>query len=608
MNLFVVCWNGQPEDRLRAASALLAMHDTYTLLDRETQGTWSGTRGFVAWMHTNRDAAGPRRYVHHSDNELVLFDGIAVDATGKITAHDAGALATHWAELTDHLEGRFAAVRMDDRSETLEIINDPCGIHSTFVYNRGDTWWIANSVRLLARAAGLTTLDLEGLAMSVAVRWPGGNRTLVDGVSTLPAAQRWRWIGDAPPKRTAYWPISELARQPKRSFGKGDAATLADDMGGALRTLSEAFAPLQCPITAGRDSRMLTGLMMAQGLPGDFFTAGEPDEPDALHGTAIAERFGLSHRRSSRSTAERPEAWDEASHRVLQMHDGMVTLLHAKNALKTPERLDRIALHLYGLGGELGRGKRLETAFVVRRPEVKHAVAQVRSSYRRGIGLLRPEARQWVRDYFERTCRTLHEQGFAPVDIPDAFDLSEKGRRWGGSQARQVAEHKDVFMPFATRPYVRAALATPATERLVERIPFLLLNHLSPELLAMPGTSPWPPRSVAALALQEAASAPAALLERIMRRVRRRRPGPAAPGSRGSRLPLLERQAPRWRERYLDRSDLHLWQVIDRERFEYLTSGRATRAERTAQIVNLFQAATALAYEEDFAAWMGPPQ
>ena len=608
MNLFVVGWNCQTEECLRATSALRSMHDTYTLLDRETLEVWNGTRGFAAWMHTNRDTARPRRYVHRADGELVLYDGIAVDPTGRITAHDAGALATHWAELADRLEGRFAAVRMDDRSETLEIINDPCGIHPTFVHNRGDTWWIANSVRLLALAAGLTTLDLEGLAMSIAVRWPGGNRTLVDGVSTLPAAQRWRWIGDAPPERTAYWPIGELARQPKRSFGERDAAALADAMGGALKVLSDAFAPLQCPITAGRDSRMLTGLMMAQGLPGDFFTAGESDEPDVVYGTAIAERFGLSHRRSSRSTAERPEAWDEASHRVLQMHDGMVTLLHAKNALKTPERLDRIAVHLFGLGGELSRGKRLEPFFVLRRPEVKHAVAHLQTSYRRGIGLLRPEARRWVREFFERTCRTLHEQGFSPVDLPDAFDLSEKGRRWGGSQARQVAEHKDVFMPFATRPYVRAAFATPATERLVERVPFLLLSHLSPELLALPGLSSWPPKSVAGLVLKEVASSPGALLERVIRRARRRRPGPAAPGSRSSRLPLLERQLPGWRERYLDRSDLHLWQVIDRERFEYLTSDRSTRAERTAQIVNLFQAATALAYEEDFAAWVGRSQ
>ena len=599
MNLFVVGWDGSNEERARATSALQAMHTAFPLLDPRTLATWHGERGFAAWMHVGAEAAGPRRYHHQSADRLTLYDGTAVDPRGHVAGHDASSLASHWSTLTDHLEGRYAAVSLDERGGTLEVVNDPFGLHPTFVYRSGDAWWIANSVRLLVGVADRNALDLVGLARCLGMSWPGGDRTLVEGIAAMPAAQRWRWSTNEPLRRTTYLPIVDLVATPKRSFGPRQALDLAGAMGDVLEVLSASFAPLECPITAGRDSRMLAGLMVARELQGRYHSAGDPESLDVRLGRLVAERLSLPHRRTGGTGTEVAAAWDDLSRRVVQQLDGLVTLAHARNALVRPGRLEHVPVQLYGAAGELGRGKRFTPEFVLRRTTLEHATELARRAFDRGRSLVRRETREAVYEHVERTCQALHERGVDVVDVPDAFDLTEYGRRWAGSQARQITDHKDVVLPFFTRAYMRAAFATPPQERLMERLPYQLLKHLSPQLHALPFQQPWPPQHLAAFLL---ARGPTRLVQRVMRRLRRSRGLEA--GRAKDRHITFERLRAAWRERYLDRTDSSVWQVVDRDRFEYLTSDRATSAERVGSQAVVYQAVTALAYEEDLEQWI----
>ena len=603
MNVFVVGWNRRGPERALALDALRAMHDTYPLLDATTIGSWESERACAAWLQPPEEAWGPRRYVHRDEHELVLWDGTAVDPSGRIAAHDAAALSQHWADLTDRLEGRFVALRIDAQTDTLELVNDPYGMHHTFVHGSGSTWWFSNSARLLARLTRSTTIDLEGMAQCLALRFPAGTRTLVRGIDVVPAAQHWQLQGDAPLRRTTYAPMSDLATQPKRSFGRREAEALADDMGASLRVLSETFGTLQCPITAGRDSRMMTGLMMAGDLPGDYFSAGERDSLDVRIGTAVAQRFGLPHRNSGGSADELAASWDEISLRVVRQHDGTVPLAHARNALIRPERLDDITLQLYGVGGELARGVRLTERFILRRPSHTQVVAHAQKAFDHGGAMLRPEAREIVRNAVAQRCDTLRDEGFAPLELLEAFDLAEYGRRWAGAQARQILDHKDVFMPFFTRPFMHAAFATPARERLTERVPYQLLEHLSPDLRTLPFEKPLPPQRFEALVLARALAVPRQLVQRVQRRLRRNGPLPAGRGR--ERLLVLEDQLPQWRERFLDRHDSALWHLVDRERFEHAVSDGVDQAKRYASLGILYQVVTGLTFEEDLEAWAG---
>ena len=600
MNLFLIGWNLNQTERHRAIEVLAAMHETFPLLDASTIDSWSSERGFACWMHHAPSALGPRQYLHRSAETLVLYDGVVVEPSGRFAAHDAHELAAHWDTLSDDLEGHFAAARFRARPDTMEILNDPNGIHPTYVHRRGDRWWIANRVRLLAGATGLTELDLDGVATFVGMHWPGGDRTLVKGVTKMQGAQRWRWRGDDSPEMQTYWPVADLARVRRRRFSAREAASLAEEMHAPLRILTDAFGPLDCPITAGHDTRMLTGLVMTTGRPADYVTFGAPDDVDVVAATAIAQELELPHRRYEARTDRSPEAWDEVNRRLVQRNDGMVSLMIGRSTLDPPESLDRIAVTLYGGGGELTRGKLLTPRFVVR-PSVAGAIAVVQQRLDRGGKIQRPEARQLVRDHLERTCRSLSDLGFDAVDVPTAFEMMEHDRRGGAIQTFQRSDNVDVFVPFYLRAYVRTAFAVPPVERLLQRVPHHLIHYLSPVLRAMPSGSPWPPNSLVAHAI---ATTWQRALTRIRRSRSRSKPAAQTVSAKHRKwVAMLSGQLPRWRERYLDRPDASAWQVVDRARFEHLTSDRATDAEKAASFESLFLAATVLAFEEDLEAW-----
>jgi len=600
VNLFLIGWNLRAEERRRAADTLGAMHEVFPLLDASTIDAWHGQRGFACWMHHAQGALGGRRYINRTDEVLELYDGVAIEPSGRFAAHDARELGAHWDTLTDDLEGHFAAARLDDRNDSLEVVNDPSGAHPTYFHRRGDRWWIANRVRLLTGAAGLTTLDVEGMATFVGMHWPGADRTLVDGVTKMPPAQRWRWRRDAAPDVTTYWPVADLARVRRRRFGPHEAAALAEEMRAPLHILADAFGPLDCPITAGHDTRMLTGLVMTSERPANYGTFGAPDDVDVVGATAIAKEFGLPHRRFEAPTNRSTESWDEINRRLIQRNDGMVSLMHARSVSDPPSAMDRVPVALYGGGGELTRGKPLSPSFIVR-PTFAAAVAILQRIFDRGAGIHRAEARRLVRDHIERTCRSLLDLGFDAVDIPTAFERMEHDRRWGAIQVFQRSDEVDVFAPFYQRAYIRTAFAVPPAERLLQRVPHHLILHLSPALRALPSDSPWPPNSLAVHALIAAWHR---LTKRVRREQRRFRPTVRAVRARTrERTAILLAQLPTWRERFLDSPNASAWHVLDRSRYDHLTSTRATDEERAACLESLFLATTILAFEEDLRAW-----
>lgn len=337
VNLFVIGWNLTQQERHRAIEALTATHEAFPLLDASTIGSWSNGRGFACWMHHAAKTLKPRQYIHRSNGSLVLYDGVAVAPSGRYAAHDARELVVNWDSLSDDLEGHFAAARFESEPDSLEVLSDPTGAHPTYVHRRGNRWWIANRVRLLAGSAGLTTLDLQATATYLSMYWPGGNQTLVEGVTKMPAAQRWRWQGETALKTTTYWPVTDLARLRRRHFGAREAAALAKDMHAPLRSLADALGPLDCPITAGHDTRMLTGLVMTTGRPANYGTFGALDDIDVVHATGIAREFGLPHKRYEARTDRSLETLDQLNRRLVQQNDGLLSLIHARSRLDSPE-------------------------------------------------------------------------------------------------------------------------------------------------------------------------------------------------------------------------------------------------------------------------------
>ena len=262
---------------------------------------------------------------------------------------------------------------------------------------------------------------------------------------------------------------------------------------------------------------------------------------------------------------------------------------------------------LYGAAGELARGVRISEPLL--RPDVSAEVviASIQDTHDRCPGLMRPEARAFIRSSVQSVCHELLLRGFDLTDLPDAFDLTEYARRWAGAQARQRCEYIDVMLPFLTRPFVQAALATHPRDRRDERVPIELLRYLSPELLALPLETPWARRGVAGRLMNWTETAPSQLRQRLLRRLRLASAGRPSAGRLRERLFVLERQLGRMRERCLDQHGSRRWEIIDRERFEFLTSDRANRRDRLRHHLSLFQALTAFEFEEELRRWVSGP-
>lgn len=600
MNLYLIGWNLATQHRLGAPSALRGMTDVFPLLDPDTLQTFTAGPMFAAFMHTAAGAARPRRYSYRTDGSLTFFEGCPVDGSGTYPAHDARALDERWATLHEELEGQFLAARLDARAMTLELVTDPLGVHQAFAARHGGGWAISNSAELLARLGLANDLDEGGAALFLADSWVGGDRTLLRGVSVLPGGQRWRWRGARnEPDRSTYFDLGVVARADRTARRAADVGELADRMGSMLTALGRAFAPLLCPITGGRDSRMMVGLMMRHGVRGDYFTSGDDASADVRIGTLIAERFGLSHRTVRTSPSALAAGWWRASRRLLLQTDGMVTLTHVKNALDEPTRLGALGVHLYGAGGEIARGLYSSEAVFLRPQSPERVRARLTRAITGRNPFLRPAVREEAARFVTSYTDEQLDRGVRPLDVPDLFAAGEIERRWAGNQFRQVMAQTDVFSPFLTRPYVRAAFAVPALARFTERVPAALLAHLSPELHALPYDKPWLPQSPAAFFF---AHLPAKVAGWAWGRAARRlRPRPEAGARRDARAleraRLLEGIRGELAAACLDQSGSPLWELVDRPRFERVLSDAAGPAERAAHHEELFDIATLFLYD-----------
>lgn len=597
MNLFLAGWNVPANERARLAAQLRGMTSTFPLLDPTTHDTFSRGCLFATYMHGPEAAARPRRYVAAATQRLTLFDGCPVAPSGSLFAHDAVDLERHWSDLHEQLEGQFAALRLDEAEGTLELLTDPLGLRHVFVAAVSDRWYVSNSVQLLAEAGLAGDLDLVAAGHFLAAGWIPGDRTLLENVRVVPAGQRWSWrVGNDGPARRTYFDVAELARDRPRS--PLNVTRTAGEMGLLLQTLGRHFGTLRCPITAGRDSRMMVGLMLREGIPGNYFTNGHRDSDDVRIAGRIARSFDLPHMHNPPADDEVTRAWGSASHRLLRQNDGMVTLAHVRNAVSEPPRLHRQGVHLYGAGGALARGKMSGERLFLAPPTPSRVTRLLVRKARGANPLIREEVAHQVERRVSRIAEGLLASGVRPIDLPDAFLASEHERRWAGSQFRQVMSRSDVFSPFLTRPYARAAFSVPALDRYTEVVPRRLLAHLSRGLHELPYGKPWLPASPTGFYLWHV---PAKISGRLRERVpRAARPRAwMRPGRKRDRTLLLEEVLPHVRERCLSRDASSLWELIDRGRLERLLDPSRPTEVRARHHAAIYLVATLFSYEAE---------
>jgi asparagine synthase (glutamine-hydrolysing) len=505
MNLYLLAWQF-PHDQHAAAVAELrrVAQEVYPHLDPDTLWHHSGGQGaLAASLHTAASAASPRTYVYHGDDHVTFFDGLPVDRTGRFNAHRAEDLAVHWQQLPQCLEGSFAAVRVAKDPAQIELLTDPLGMEHVYYLRRGDVWLLSNSVRLLERVGKATALDPLGVSLYFAVGWVGADRTLRHDVRVLPGGQKVVWRRDTPgPSHAGYFQRAGLARWRSGALTRDSVEALADSLTQMLRCLSRSLGKLNCPLSAGHDTRLLAALLIHAGIPARYFTFGYYDATDIRVASHIARLFGLEHSISDDAVEDRLTAnvseelrarWDEVSRRLVAENDGMVSLILADQLVgENTGRAARLGSYLHGGGGEIARSfYGMPATFIhagtpgaVLRNLLTHLVSD-------HGGLITPEATGLARSYLRGFLEECLEEGFTPPDLPDLFYTYERVRRWVGNIFRWGAMREDHFYPFCTRPFIETAFSLSALYRWSEPIHYELIRHLVPRLLPVPSDKPW---------------------------------------------------------------------------------------------------------------------
>ena len=607
MNLFLLAWNLPKEKVPLVLSEIDKMKTVYQLLDPNT--LWSfgqGSRVFAASMHTANEAAAPRIYVRQSDNRVVLYEGSLVDQTGRFPAHDAEALAAHWHDLSSALEGHFIVARVKQNPPSIEIINDALGMCQTYYVRQHNTWLISNSSLLLGRISQINELDPLGVSFVLARGSGGSDRTLRQGIRVIPGGQHWKWEKDwVEPKRSTYFYRTQLSHPSKQKLTETDIEQLAGELIHSCQILAQNVGTLRCPITAGRDSRLMAALLIRGEIEAQYFTNGLPKSPDIQIGKQIAHHFHLPYKSEPTEALEDAciNNWEEATRRLIQQNDGMLSLRSINSAAKQPLSVEHLGVTLYGAGGEIARGFFNSAQMFLGSHSLDYIENYLLGKLiRNNQALFHQETIVILQKYLKEFVQQVIDEGFSPVSVPDVFHAYEQVRRWVGIHiSAQQSAHRDAFSPFCTRPFIKAAYSIPALRRYSEHVHYQLLYFLVPDLHSFPLVKNWNPQ-------QPIINLCYSFWERTLR------PRVVTPikkivtgKSKSINLDMnhqlkkfhrLEFKGAELRELCLDRPNSSLWNFVDRSEFERITSSHTNPAERQQHLFILWHIFTLFKYAD----------
>ncbi len=187
------------------------------------------------------------------------------------------------------------------------------GLAPLYWLDDGGATYFCSRLDPLVRAAGRRfSLDWEAWAAIIALRFPLGQRTPFAEVRRLEQfATLGRRLGRGR-SRSHRWPWAEV----EPLAGLDAAADAAVE--GMRQALAGVPAGVVCPLSGGRDSRMLCAILAADGRAGGAITAAD-DEGEAIEedlAAAVAGYYGLPHERLAGAAADYRADWEERARRV----------------------------------------------------------------------------------------------------------------------------------------------------------------------------------------------------------------------------------------------------------------------------------------------------
>lgn len=299
------------------------------------------------------------------------------------------------------LYGHFCLITLPNQGAGA-VVSDFANMHELFFAEHATVACISNRAGLCARAVATPGASprrsLTGAGWLIGEGWPLDNESGYWDVERPPFGTHVSidpWQG----ARVLELPRSPLLAARESADSSGDAAL--DDIERDLRFTIRAIADLPVPdrefgLSGGKDSRMLLGIILSEGLADRFrfVTQGSPERADVRVAEMIATRFGLDWRREDQDDRS-------AEHELenVRWHTGLVEGMTSAWSASASYAFTP-GVSLTGIGGEnlrpgvmetyCGAGARTATELV--------ATMQKRHVFDR-LGIMRPAASAYYRRF-----------------------------------------------------------------------------------------------------------------------------------------------------------------------------------------------------------------
>lgn len=607
MNLFITGW-GLDADRCRAAvTALKQTARSYPSLTDGGFFSWQSDcdRVVLACQFPSTDYLESRQYVSDTDQAVVIYDGLPVDGDDRFAAHHAGELARNWDDSVENLDGFFCGVRILKGELQLALQLDSFGVYPVFYWTDGSSWLISNSVAVLDRVTGDRELDPSGVSRFLTMGWVAGDRTLRKGVHTFPAGERWTWSKDkSTPTNRPTVQRGEMIRKSKTKLTHSQVVALGNDMARPLVSLGRNFKNVLCPLTGGKDSRVLASLLAHNDVSARYYTYGNKVGRDAEIAQQIASALGIDHETLVTESPNLLSGWDDTVRKFVMHGDGMCPLQLIMGAITAGDVATRpIPVRIWGAGGELARAMYFNPIHDVRGTTIKDVQDNIaRRWIDNANGMIRPEACALARSFVDDAIVKYADDGFPVEDLNDVFFLYERGARRAGKNMRATMSLRDTYSPFFSRPFAEAVFSQSVRSRRTEALHYRLIEEFAPAALTIPfDKGAWSRRSPSLnLYLELYAQVKRRLGSEIATRIsgtKQESQHILVKDTMFKRVTWLQQIQEKLREMCLDGRSSPVWDYVDRDRFDAVTSPSASGSNLSENARALFLTATLFYYE-----------
>lgn len=333
------------------------------------------------------------------------------------------------------------------------------------------------------------SIDWEAWGAILTIRFPPGDRTPFAEIRRLPQHSLLRRRLGRTRVQEERWPWAEIEPDQSR-----EAAAE-----GAVAALEEMLAPLPegivCPLSGGRDSRILFTLLARNGRAAAAVTTSD-DEGDTREedlAAPVAAAFGVPHEQLRGSEADYPAEWEERARRVeyqLVDHAWLVPLTKRLAGVPAPVP-DGFAIDVFTSGGPPFQNE--QTLDTSDPPAATLAMFEMLRHWGHAHlaleeSLQEPLVSAGREQYLAATKRF---EGH-PLQNVIAFYATRTRRAVSTYPTKLIGESAWTITPGASDPYVRAVLSTPASSRVEGGLYRAIFELLDPRIAALPVTAEVP--------------------------------------------------------------------------------------------------------------------